>query len=59
MGMQCFVTTTDGDDVVSMMDRLMHVRGGHLDVQLMRVADGRVVIDSAASTHHLPSAEAA
>lgn len=59
MGMQCFVTTTDGDDVVSMMDRLMHVRGGRLDVQLMRVADGRVVIDRAASSHHLPSAEAA
>ncbi len=59
MGMQCFVTTTDGDDVVSMMDRLMHVRGGRLEMQLMRVADGCVTIDAGVSAHHLPSAEAA
>ena len=51
--------TTDGDDVVSMMDRLMHVRGGRLEMQLMRVEDGRVTIDAGVSAHHLPSAEAA
>ena len=59
MGMQCFVTTTDGDDVVSMIERLMHEQGQRLDMQLMRVADGRVTIDAGISTHHLPSAEAA
>ena len=59
MGMQCFVTTTDGDEVVSMIETISHVRGGQLDVKLMRVADGRVTDGDVVSTHHLPSAEAA
>jgi DNA replication and repair protein RecF len=59
MGMQCFVTTTDGDEVVSMIETLSHVRGGQLDVKLMRVADGRVTDGDVVTTHHLPSAEAA
>lgn len=59
MRMQCFVTTTDGDDVVSMIETLAHVRGGQLDVQLMRVADGRVTVDGVATQHRIPSAEAA
>lgn len=59
MGMQCFVTTTDGDDVVSMMEHVSRIRGSRLDVQLMRVADGHVTVDTAALANRLSSAEAA
>lgn len=59
MGMQCFVTTTDGDDVLAMMERLAHVRGERLDGQLLRVADGRVTIDGVIASEYSASAEAA
>lgn len=59
MGMQCFVTTTDGDNVMRVMREIDAARGGGIEMSLLSLEKGRATSTSHTGHTSIPTAEAA
>lgn len=59
MGMQCFVTTTDGDNVMRVMREIDAGRGGGIEMSLITLEKGRATSTSHPGHASVSTAEAA
>jgi len=59
MGMQCFVTTTDGENVMRLMEELDAARGGGIDMSMISLEKGRAASTPRTGHTSITTAEAA